>query len=513
MSVILEMKDITKVYPNGFVANKNVNLELHKGEIHALLGENGAGKTTLMKILFGFENPEHGEILLKGESVKISDPLDAIGKGIGMVHQHFMLVPSLSVAENIVLGSEPTKGGVFDKKRAIIETKEISDKFKLKVEPSALIKDISVGLRQKVEILKALYRGAEILVLDEPTAVLTPQETEELFVELVELKNQGHTIVFISHKLDEIKAICDRFTVLRRGETVGTGIVKDTSKQMMSELMIGRKVDLSVDKTIPTRGEVVMEASHLNYTDPFGKQLLTNINMKVHKGEVVGIAGIEGNGQSEFSQLISGELTGFDGSITVNGKPVDGLTMREIRNNGLANIPEDRMVEGCSPTSSVKENIIIDRYYKPEFSKGIFLDDKKINEHVDQMIREFNVKTNNRDEAVAMLSGGNIQKVIAARELSANSDFIIANQPTRGIDIGSTVFLRNYLLILARNENKGVLLISADINELLEVADSLAVFRNGKQVAFIEDTTKITDVEVGEYMLGLKTMELGSENV
>ncbi len=511
MSAILEMKDITKVYPNGFVANKNASLELRKGEIHALLGENGAGKTTLMKILFGFETPEHGEILLKGEPVKITDPLDAIDKGIGMVHQHFMLVPSLSVAENIVLGSEPTKGGIFDKKTAIKETKEISDKFKLKVEPNALIRDISVGLRQKVEILKALYRGAEILVLDEPTAVLTPQETEELFVELVELKKQGHTIVFISHKLDEIKAICDRFTVLRKGETVGTGIVADTSQQEMSEMMIGRKVDLSIDKLPSKRGRVVMDAKGVTYIDPYGKTLLNNINLKVHAGEVVGIAGIEGNGQSEFSRLISGELLGYEGTIDINGKSIEKLSVRDIRELGLANIPEDRMVEGCSPTSSVKENIMVDRYFKPEFSKGIFLNNKEIDEHVDQKIREFNVKTNNRDENVAMLSGGNIQKVIAARELSAHSDFIIANQPTRGIDIGSTVFLRNYLLLLTRNEDKGVLLISADINELLEVSDSLAVFRDGNLVAFIEDSSTITDVEVGEYMLGIKTMELGSE--
>lgn len=505
----LSMNGITKVYDNGFVANNNVNLSLNEGEIHALVGENGAGKTTLMNILFGFIKAEKGEILLKGEPANITDPFDAIKKGIGMVHQHFMLVPSLSIAENIVLGNEPHKRGLFDKEFAIEETEKISEKYNLHVDPKALVKDISVGLKQKVEILKALYRGADILVLDEPTALLTPQETKELFVELKGLRDLGHTIVFISHKLEEVEEICDRFTVLRRGETVGTGSIKDVTKQKLSELMVGRSVNLDIHKDKPILGEKVLEVKNLSYSDNLGNPMLRNITFDLKAGMILGIAGIEGNGQSELSEIISGLATDYTGSIVINNEDIKGKTIREIRENGFAHIPEDRMTLGASSTASVKENIIIDSYYTKEFSKNYILKQKEIDKYVNEKIREFTVKCSDADDEVGSLSGGNIQKAIVARELSSDSSFVLANHPTRGIDIGSTVFIRNYLVNLSRQTGKGILLISADIGELLEAADSIMVMRDGEIVGYFEDASKTDEFELGEYMLGLQTAKFG----
>lgn len=500
---ILLMDKITKVYPNGFVANKDVTLSINKGEIHALVGENGAGKSTLMKVLFGIEQPEEGKIYIKGKEVKINNPLEAIANGVGMVHQHFMLVPSLTVAENVVLGMEPKKNGLFDFEEAVRITEEAVNKYNLKVSARAKVEDLPVGFKQKVEIIKALVRGAEILILDEPTAVLTPQETAELFVELKHLRDQGHTIVFISHKLNEIKELCDRLTVLRLGKSVGKAIVADVTEQEISKMMVGRDVVLKVEKTKAEPKETVLKVRDLRIVSDTGRTIVDNISFSVRKGEILGVAGVEGNGQSQISEAITGLLGFQNGSITVNGVDVKGKSIRRIREMGVSHVSEDRMTYGVASTSGVKDNVISDRYYKKEFNKGLLMDKKKIEDLSDRLIKEFLIKCDDRDRAVKMLSGGNMQKVVVAREFSNNPKLVIANQPTRGIDVGATEFIRKRLVEL-RDEGTAVLLISADLNEVLELSDSLIVMNEGHIAAYIPDASSISDMELGEYMLGVK---------
>ncbi len=501
---ILLMDKITKVYPNGFVANKEVEFSINKGEIHALVGENGAGKTTLMKILFGIEQPEEGDIIIKGEKRKINNPLEAIKYGVGMVHQHFMLVPSLTVAENIVLGMEPKKGVVFNFEEAVDLCQKASEKYNLKVDPRTKVEDLSVASKQKVEILKALIRGAEILVLDEPTAVLTPQETAELFVELKTLREQGHTIIFISHKLNEIKEICDRLTVLRLGKSVGKAIVSEVSEQDISRMMVGRDVVLKVEKERATPTEKVLEIKDLTMLSDTGKTIVNDVSFSVRRGEIVGIAGVEGNGQAEISEAITGLMNFDKGEILVLNNNIKGKKIRAIRELGVAHISEDRMTYGVAASVGAKDNIMSDRYYKKEFNKGIILDSKKINELSDKLIKDFLIKCDDREQPVKMLSGGNMQKVAVAREFSSSPNLIIANQPTRGIDVGATEFIRKELVNL-RDKGIAVLLISADLNEVLELSDSLIVMNEGKIAAYIEDASSINDMELGEYMLGVKT--------
>lgn len=502
---ILLMDKITKVYPNGFVASKEVTFSINKGEIHALVGENGAGKTTLMKVLFGIEQPEEGRILIKGQEVKIHNPLEAIAYGVGMVHQHFMLVPSLTVAENMVLGIEPKKNGVFDFEEAVRITEEIAKKYNLDVDARAKVDDLPVGFKQKVEILKALLRGAEILILDEPTAVLTPQETAELFVELKHLRDKGHTIVFISHKLNEIKEICDRLTVLRLGKSVGTANVADVTEQQISRMMVGRDVVLKVEKTKAQPKETVLKVKGLKIVNDDGKHLVKDISFSVRKGEILGVAGVEGNGQSQISEAITGLLKFDQGEITVGQESVRGKSIRKIREMGVSHVSEDRMTYGVSSNSGVKDNIISDRYYKKEFNKGFLQDGKKMDTMTDELIKEFLIKCDDRDQAVRMLSGGNMQKVVVAREFSSSPKLVVANQPTRGIDVGATEFIRKKLVHL-RDDGSAVLLISADLNEVLELSDSLIVMNNGEIAAYIPDASAIDEMELGEYMLGVKKM-------
>lgn len=504
---ILLMDKITKVYSNGFIANHEVTFDCTKSEIHALMGENGAGKTTLMKILFGFEDATEGKIFIKGKEMKFKGALDAINHGVGMVHQHFMLVDELTVAENIVLGSEPTKSGTFfDKNKAFKITRELSEKYNLKVDPTALVGDVSVATKQKIEILKALLRGAEILVLDEPTAVLTPQETRELFVELKNLRASGHTIIFISHKLNEVKELCDRFTVLRRGRVIGSGSVKDYTPQELSNMMVGRDVFLNIEKDQANVGEEVGRIEHLSYTNSFGKNLLTDVSFSLRRGKILGIAGVEGNGQNELCEILTGLRTITRGEIAIKGKSIRGMTIKQLRELGIANISEDRMTFGCSPLSTIAENLISDRFFKKDFSGKVMLKRKEINKIVTQYIEEFNIKCNGPDDLVRELSGGNIQKVVVAREFTSGADIIVANQPTRGIDVGATEFIRRKLIELTRQNNLSVLLVSADLNEVMEVSDSLIVMSEGKIVAYFEDASKVTEDELGEYMLGLKEM-------
>lgn len=503
--IILSMENITKIYPNGFIANKNVNFELRKGEIHALAGENGAGKSTLMKVLFGEEQCEEGKIFFKGKEVKIDNPLCAIKMGIGMVHQHFMLVPSMTVAENMVLGLEPEKAGFLDKEEAIKRTREVSEKYGLDIDPYARVKDLSVGLKQRVEILKALLRGADVLILDEPTAVLTPQETVEIFEELKRLRELGHTVVFISHKLNEIKEICDRITIMRDGRTVDVKMVEEVSEQEISKLMIGRDVQLKTNKTPAKPGKVFLSVQNLSYTDAAGQQILKDINLTVRAGEILGIAGIEGNGQNELSELITGMRKLRTGKIRIGGEDISRRSVRKIRELGVSHISQDRMTYGVVSDAGVADNIIADRYYRKEFKKGILLNRKKICEKTDQLILEYSVKCDDREQPVRMLSGGNMQKVVVAREFSSDPKLIIANQPTRGIDVGAAELVHRKLLEL-RDREAAILLISADLTEIINLSDSIIVLHDGAIAAYFQEAKQIDPVELGEYMLGIKKM-------
>ena len=496
------MEHITKVYPNGFVANKDITLSIVKGEIHGLVGENGAGKTTLMKILFGIENQEEGKIFIKGQEVKIKDPLHAIALGVGMVHQHFMLVPSLTVAENIVLGMEPKKGIAFDMKKAVEMAREVSNKYNLGIDPLDIVDDISVGQKQKVEILKALIRGAEVLILDEPTAVLTPQETEELFLELKKLRDDGYTIVFISHKLNEVKEICDRVTVLRNGKMIGMKSIDEVTEQDISRMMVGRDVILTIEKDKAQPKKVVAEIQHLYLKNSDGKEVIKDVNFTIRQGEIIGIVGVEGNGQNEVTEVMTGLNTSYAGEVRIDGVNIRNLSIRKIREVGISHISEDRMTYGAAANASVQDNLISDRYYKPEFNHGL-LNHQKIAAVSNELIRDYKIRCDNLDQPVRMLSGGNIQKVIVAREFSSNMKVIVANQPTRGIDVGATEFIRRKLIEIAREQDVAVLLVSADLGEALETSDSIIVMHNGEIVAYFEDASQVTEIELGEYMLGI----------
>lgn len=503
---LLKMEGITKVYPNGFMANKDVTLAVNAGEIHALIGENGAGKTTLMKILFGHETCQEGKILINGVETKISNPLDAIAKGIGMVHQHFMLVPNLSVADNIMLGMEPGRGQVYDSKKATQMVQEAADKYQLGVDPSMLIRDLSVGYKQKVELLKALIRGARVLILDEPTAVLTPQETRELFVQLKLLREQGYGIIFISHKLEEVIELCDRCTVLRHGRVTGRGEIKDLNAVALSRMMVERDVVLEIEKDKVQPKETIFHVDKLNYVNDIGKRVLNDVTFGVRAGEVVGIAGVEGNGQTELSEIISGLLSRTDGRIVLNGTETTGKTIKQIRQLGLAHISEDRMKYGIAPNLSVWDNIASIYLENKKFKKGLFLNTRELNQFVDKCIQEFEIACTGSRSSVRFLSGGNIQKVIIAREFCSGANFILANQPTRGIDIGTTDLIRRLLVRYTREKNYGSLLISSDLNEIMEVSDRLLVMHKGRFAAQFTDLKKLTTDELGEYMLGLKVM-------
>lgn len=502
--IVLQMNNIMKIYPNGVVAVEDVTFELEKGEIHALLGENGAGKSTLMKVLFGIESPENGEIILEGTKVDIKSPLEAIKKGIGMVHQHFMLVPSLTVAENIVLGVEPKKNSLFtDEEKAIELSKEIAEKYNFEIDVREKVEELPVGLKQKVEILKALYRGADILILDEPTAVLTPQETKELFIQLKKLKEKGHTIIFISHKLDEIKEICDRATIMRNGKGMGTYQVKDISTAEMSKLMVGRDVVMEFDKKPVQLKETVMRVRDLCVTGTTGIRRIDGLSFDLKAGEILGIAGVEGNGQGHLVEVLTGLSDKYQGEISIFGKNAKEYSIRELRDSGMAHIPEDRMTLGCAKDMNILDNMFTNQYHKPEFSGRVLLKNKKLEEKAKELIKEYLVKCKSYKQNVGMLSGGNIQKVVVAREFSTDPKIIIANQPTRGIDVGAASFIRQRIIEF-RDAGCAIILISADLNEVLELSDRLAVIYKGKFSGVFSNVKNIEEVELGKYMLGIK---------
>ena len=500
---ILRVKDLTKVYPGGVVANHNVNISIDEGEIHALIGENGAGKSTLMKMLFGMTLPTSGEIFVHGKKVSFTSSNDAIKSGIGMVHQHFMLVPSLTVAENLILGKEIQNGGFLKKEEAIRVTEEISKKYNLNVNANDKVEDISLAMKQKLEILKALYRGAKILILDEPTAVLTPQETDELFEQLKLLRENGYTIIFISHKLHEVKELCNRLTVLRDGKTMGTYSVSELSEQEISKLMVGRDVDLNIEKTPRDFKDVVLSVKNLEYTNSFNKKVLDKVSFTVRQGQILGVAGIEGNGQSELISSIVGAINDIKGEINLEGNDISKLNILTRQEMGISHVSEDRMIYGSAPKLSIEDNAISKIYASKELNRKGLLDLKKVKLFTENLVKEFKVKHDNIKQSIKDLSGGNIQKVIVGREFLYNPKLLIVNQPTRGIDVGAIEFIRHKILEMRENK-KAILLVSADLGEVLSLSDSIIIMSEGKIVGYIDDASNVTEEELGLYMLGIK---------
>lgn len=499
----LRMSHIVKIYPNGVMANKDVTLSVNRGEIHALSGENGAGKSTLMKILFGEEQPTSGEIYVNGKPVHMSSPQMAIKMGIGMVHQHFMLVSSLTAAENIILGMEPRKGLMVDLAYARKQVEDMGRKYNLHVDPDRRVEDLTVGQKQKVEILKALLRGARILILDEPTAVLTPQETQELFEELLNLKDNGYTIIFISHKLHEIKQICNRITIIRRGTTMGVHEVESVSEQDISRLMVGRDVILDVKKEAADPGQVLVRVKDLVVVDENGKNAVDHVSFSLRKGEILGIAGVEGNGQTELVQAITGMGAYGPGTVEIGGQDIKGYSVLDIRKQKLAHIPADRMTMGMAPRLSITENMIADKLGWKRFFKNGVRDKRTVKEYGEEMVKQYLIFCKSQDVAINSLSGGNIQKAVLARELSGSPGVIIADQPTRGVDVGATEFIRRRLVEM-RDEGSGVILVTSDLNEVLGLSDSLIVMYEGRIVAYIRDASRMTEAELGTYMLGIQ---------
>ncbi len=506
MKNILEIKEVSKVYSNGVYANKKVNFSVREGEIHALVGENGAGKTTLMKVIFGIEKPDGGEILVNGKPVEFNSPNDAIKNGICMVHQHFMLVPSLTVAENCALGAETKKGLFIDKDLVKKRVKSICEQYNLNLEPDALVEDISVGLKQRVEILKTLYRDAQIIILDEPTAVLTPQETDELFNQLISLKEKGHTIIFISHKLHEVKRITDRVSVLRKGEMVATVDTKDVNEQEISNLMIGESVNLEINKQPARVGDAVLTIDRLCAKDDVGKPLFENLCLKVRAGEILGLASIEGNGQQQLIEIITSQRKYESGSVDFLGRQVKFGKIIESRKHGMGYIPGDRMTMGVARDMTIEENIISNKLWDKALYSGMLLSPGKIEQLGERLIEEYKVKAESPKMPVGTLSGGNIQKVVAAREFSIDARLIVADQPTRGIDVLAADFIHKTIVGL-RDKGAGILLASADLDELLKVSDSIIVMFEGKITAYFEDAASLQQMELGNYMLGVKKME------
>jgi simple sugar transport system ATP-binding protein len=506
----LEMRGITKTFP-GVVANDNVNFDVNAGEVHALLGENGAGKSTLMKILYGLYPPDSGEILLNGQPVDIHSPSDSIGHGIGMIHQHFMLVDNLTVAENVALGLKSTREPRLDLDRVTARINELAENYGLNLNPEAYISQLAVGQRQRVEIIKALYRGAALLVLDEPTAVLTPQEVDELFVIFRQMAKDGHALIFISHKLDEISALTDRVTVLRDGKVIGTRLTAEVTKGDLALMMVGREVSLERERPEATAGQVRLKLENVNAVNEQGTPILRKISLEVRSGEILGVAGVSGNGQKPLAEVIAGLQSVASGQITLEGRPVANLPPSEMIEAGLSYIPEERMHDGAIKDFSVAENLILQDHVWRPYSNGVFLDFKVIDQHAQEMIRDFNVKTPSAETPVRNLSGGNIQKLILARELARKPRVLIAAQPTRGVDIGATEYIHNQLLE-QRAEGLATLLISEDLDEVRALSDRIAVMFGG-EIMGILDGDQISIEELGLMMAGERREVQQSEKV
>ncbi len=478
----LEARNITKRFPGGVIANDQVDFSLKKGEIHALLGENGAGKSTLMNVIYGLYSPDEGEIWVDGDKVQIANPNDAIAKGIGMVHQHFMLVPVFSVVENIVLGSEMTKGPALDLSTPREKIRRLSRSYNLEVNPDAIVEDLPVGMQQRVEIIKALYRDARILVLDEPTAVLTPQEADDLFVVMRELTDKGVSIIFITHKLREVLAISDRITVMRRGKVVGTTTPQGKSESDLAAMMVGREVILQVEKGGAHPGKTIVEARNLSVRDERGLLAVNSVSFSIREGEILGVAGVQGNGQTELVEVITGIRHPESGEVWIDGRKVRLEDPRNLCEEGMAHVPEDRHKHGLVLTFNLIENVALNMYYAPPFGKGLNRNEEAMLDATEMIIKQFDVRTSGPWALASNLSGGNQQKVIVGRELSRPIKFLVVNQPTRGLDVGSIEFIYRRI-IEERDKGVAVLLVSAELDEILGLADRIVVMYHGRLVA------------------------------
>ena len=505
---VIEMREITKIFGE-FVANDKINLELSKGEIHALLGENGAGKSTLMNMLAGLLEPTSGEIVVNGKSEKLDSPSKAASLGIGMVHQHFMLVEAFTVAENIILGSEVTNKGVLDLKKANADILELSERYGLAVDPTAKVEDISVGAQQRVEILKTLYRGADILIFDEPTAVLTPAEILELMEIMKTLVKEGKSIILITHKLDEIRAVADRVTVIRRGKSIQTVGIEGATNKDLAEMMVGRSVSFVTEKEEAQPKEVVLAISDLVVNENRGVPAVKELSLDVRAGEIVGIAGIDGNGQSELIQAITGLRKVKSGSIKIKGQEVVGLSPRKITEMNVSHVPEDRHRDGLVLEMMLSENIALQTYYKEPLSKNGVLNYNQINSYARKLMEEFDVRAANEIVPASALSGGNQQKAIIAREVDRNPDLLIVSQPTRGLDVGAIEYIHKRL-IGERDKGKAVLVVSFELDEILNLSDRIAVIHDGK-IQGIVKPSETNKQELGILMAGGEIKEASNE--
>jgi general nucleoside transport system ATP-binding protein len=502
---VLETKNITKSFP-GVLANDKVSMHLDEGEILAILGENGAGKTTLLNIIYGLYNQDEGEIYINGKLTTIDNPQDAINKGIGMVHQHFMLVPVFTVTENMILGAEVNTAGVLNLKQARKKILDLSTAYGLQVNPDAIVEEIPVGMQQRVEILKALFRDARILILDEPTAVLTPQEIEELFQIMRELKSKGESIIFISHKLKEVMEIADRIMVMRRGAVVGETRPSETSQSDLANMMVGREVLLRVEKRPAQPGEDILGIEDLVIQDPGELHSVKHVSLTVRTGEILGIAGVQGNGQCELVDGITGLLSYNQGTISINGKNMPPEKPRVMFENGMAHIPEDRQKHGLVLPYPLTDNLVLCSYYKYPFVKGLIRNEEAILENAERLIESFDIRTPSPYNLASNLSGGNQQKVIVARELSRDVKILIANQPTRGLDVGSIEYIHRTLVEM-RDKGMGILLVSAELDEIMSLSDRIAVMYEGEVVAIL-DAKEATREELGLLMAGSKVERL-----
>ena len=505
---VIEMREITKIFGE-FVANDKINLELRKGEIHALLGENGAGKSTLMNMLAGLLEPTSGEIVVNGKSEKLDSPSKAASLGIGMVHQHFMLVEAFTVAENIILGSEVTNKGVLDLKKANADILELSERYGLAVDPTAKVEDISVGAQQRVEILKTLYRGADILIFDEPTAVLTPAEILELMDIMKALVKEGKSIILITHKLDEIRAVADRVTVIRRGKSIQTVSIEGATNKDLAEMMVGRSVSFVTEKEEAQPKEVVLQISDLVVNENRGVPAVKELSLDVRAGEIVWIAGIDGNGQSELIQAITGLRKVKSGSIKIKGQEVVGLSPRKITEMNVSHVPEDRHRDGLVLEMMLSENIALQTYYKEPLSKNGVLNYNQINSYARKLMEEFDVRAANEIVPASALSGGNQQKAIIAREVDRNPDLLIVSQPTRGLDVGAIEYIHKRL-ISERDKGKAVLVVSFELDEILNLSDRIAVIHDGK-IQGIVKPSETNKQELGILMAGGEIKEASNE--
>lgn len=506
MPPVLELRGITKQFP-GVLANDDVNLMLEQGEIHALLGENGAGKTTLMNILYGLYKPTKGEIFINGREVEIHGPTDAIRQGIGMVHQHFMLIPVLTVTENVMLGEEPIQKGLFlDRNHVANRIREISKQYGLHVDPDAYVKDLPVGIQQRVEIIKVLYRQANVLILDEPTAVLTPQEVEELFGIIKSLVAQGVSLIFITHKLKEVLAVADRITVIRRGKTVGTTTPAKATEQSLAEMMVGRAVELTVHKADARPAEPVLQVQDLSVKDDRGNVTVDGVSFEVKAGEVLGIAGVQGNGQTELVEALTGLRQAESGAVKIAGQDVSHASPRQITELGVAHVPEDRQRDGLVLSYPITDNIVLNTYYQKPFANGLVINQEAVRQKTRRLVEEFDVRTPGISVPAANLSGGNQQKVIVAREFSRPIKLLIAAQPTRGLDVGSIEYIHGRI-IEKRDEGTAVLVVSTELDEIRALSDRIAVMFEGKIVDILP-ANRVTKEQLGLLMAGSRPDDL-----